>query len=763
MRSSLAGHGHAFDKPSTPYYIRSMSAPQRKARGRFGRLTRDIAGVLSLLVAALASVVALGGGCVGDSGSEPSVPDEPAEQPFFSSVCVAPPRPSAAISLSEVFADLDFERPIALVQADKQAGQSSGRWFLLDQHGLIHSFFEGAGGEIERLQTTDLTDRVNIRAERLDERGLLGIALHPEFPGDPRIFINYTANDGGLVTRVSSLRLDDEGELDPASELVVLQFSQPYTNHNGGQVAFGPDGYLYVGVGDGGDGGDPHQNGQNSNTLLGKILRIDVDQVGEDTAYGIPSDNPYVDGTGLPEIYAIGLRNPWRFSFDRLTGELWVGDVGQNAWEEVSVVDKGGNYGWSTWEGFACFPEGSNCDSSGFTPPVHAYFNPPDDARRSVTGGFVYRGSALPELVGKYVFGDYSTGEIWQLERSSSKRYGAGSSEVSTLMQSGSLISSFAEDQTGELYVLDLGASRVFRIEAGDGAGHSLPQELTDTGCVNRQNPEALAANAVPYEIAQPFWSDGVAKERYIVVPEGKYVSVGDDGDLDVPEGTLLIKNFRHAGKLFETRFFVRHEDGEYSGYSYAHRDDGSAALVEETRVEKVGDLDWIFPGRGTCNQCHTAAAGRSLGLELRQLAIESDGESQLQRLTDAGVFETVPEVVEPYAAIDSSASLEARARAYLHVNCSSCHRPDGPARGGLDLRFDTSLESSGLCEAAEVGRVDTQAGQLLAPGDSSNSVVHARLSRRDEAQMPPLASNLVDEAGAALIAQWIDSLESCP
>jgi mono/diheme cytochrome c family protein len=260
-----------------------------------------------------------------------------------------------------------------------------------------------------------------------------------------------------------------------------------------------------------------------------------------------------------------------------------------------------------------------------------------------------------------------------------------------------------------------------------------------------------------------PFWSDGVSKERYIVLPEGEHLRVLADGDLEVPKGTLLIKNFRHEGKLFETRFYVRHADGEYSGYSYAHRDDGSAELVDETRVEKVGEIDWIYPGRGACNQCHSAAAGRSLGLELRQLAIVDGDDDQLERLTEAGVFSSKPAAFASHPRPDSEESLESRARAYLHVNCSNCHRPDGPARGGLDLRVDTALSSTGLCELAELGKVGTQDGALIAPGDFENSVIHARLSQRGEAQMPPLASNVVDAAGAALIAEWIDSLDGCP
>ncbi len=676
---------------------------------------------------------------------------------FTSAVCVAPPRPSAAIDLVHVFTDLEVETPVALEQAARQEGEPSGRWFVVDQHGLVHSFFEQADGTVTQVNTTDLTDRVAIREERLDERGLLGIALHPNFPTDPRVFFGYTANDGGLVSRISSFEADD-GVIDPDTEIVLLQVSQPYTNHNGGHVMFGPDGYLYAGLGDGGSGGDPQGNGQNTDTLLGTILRIDVDDIGDDTPYGIPEDNPFVDGGGLPEIYAYGMRNPWRFSFDRETGELWAGDVGQDTWEEIDVVEKGGNHGWNVWEGQACFPpEVGDCEEDGFVRALYQYRNPPGDDARSVTGGFVYRGAQLPELVGKYIFADYVTGQMWRLDRDGDE------AQVELLLESGILISAFAEGRDGELYVVDRGRGRVLRIAAGDGAGNVLPAKLTDTGCVHPEDPEQLSDNVIPYEVALPFWSDGIKKERYLVLPEGKRLQVQSDGDVEIPKGAMLIKNFRSEGKLFETRFYVRHDDGEYSGYSYKWNSDGTnAELVETTHEAKVGDRDWIFPGRGECNRCHTAAAGRSLGLELRQLDIMLDGESQLERLTEAGVFEEQPDSVGAFPELDSDAPLEERARAYLHVNCSSCHRPAGPARGGLDLRFERSLSQSGLCEMAELGNLDTADGAYVAPGSAADSVVHVRLSRRDAEGMPPLASNLVDEEGAELIAEWIEGMSDC-
>jgi uncharacterized repeat protein (TIGR03806 family) len=694
--------------------------------------------------------------CARDSKSK--VADASVETPgsFKSDSCVVPPRPSSRIQLVPAFSGLTVNAPVALVQAPRQAGEPSGRWFIVDQGGRLHSFFEQADGSISNLRTTDMTEQVITREERLDERGLLAVALHPAFPQDPRAFVAYTASSDNQGTRFSSFVVRD-GQLDLTSEVVLLHVVEPFSNHNGANVVFGPDGYLYVSLGDGGSHDDPQGNGQNTATLLGSILRIDVDKPSADAAYSIPSDNPFVDGGGAKEIYAYGLRNTWRFSFDRETGELWAGDVGQDHWEEISIIERGGNYGWATREAFVCHPpDVSECQSEGLSPPVYAYEHPGDE-NRSVTGGFVYRGAAMPELVGKYVFGDYSSGEIWQLERTDE------APQVDLLLRSGINISGFAEDRTGELYVLDYGGARVLKVVRGENAGNTLPATLLDTGCFDPKDPSVITDTAIPYEVALPFWSDGVDKQRFLVLPQGESLGELEGGDLELPVGGLTIKNFRHDGRLFETRFFVRHADGEYSGYSYAWRRDGSDAdLVETTRVEKVADLDWVFPGLEACNQCHTAAAGRSLGLELRQLAVSQEGAPQLEELRELGALDGGVNTVA-FPGPDSDATLEERARAYLHVNCSSCHRPAGPARGALDLRYDTALADTGLCEPAQLGNLETLDGLVLSPGDAEQSVLYARLSTRGEAGMPPLASNVVDLRGADLIKEWIESLDSCP
>ena len=298
------------------------------------------------------------------------------------------------------------------------------------------------------------------------EQGLLGLAFHPDFPDDPRLFVYYTDTSGD--TRVSSFSVDPSNpdRADPDSEVQLLFIDQPYGNHNGGALAFGPDGYLYIGVGDGGSGGDPHGNGQKLGTLLAKVLRIDVDSTTGDQAYGIPADNPFVStDSARPEIFALGLRNPWRLSFDRDTGDLWIGDVGQRAWEEIDVAragTSGANFGWNRMEGSHCFRPSDGCDTSGLTVPVTEYSH--DTGGCTVIGGYVYRGSAEPELAGGYLFGDYCSGTIWAIDPS-----GDAFREPTVVAESGATISSFGEDEAGELYVTDLSSGELLRVVASRG------------------------------------------------------------------------------------------------------------------------------------------------------------------------------------------------------------------------------------------------------------------------------------------------------
>jgi glucose/arabinose dehydrogenase len=291
------------------------------------------------------------------------------------------------------------------------------------------------------------------------EQGLLSFVFHPDYAQNGRFFVNYTNQEGDTVVSRFQVNGADPNTADPASEQILMVLNQPFSNHNGGQIQFGPDGYLYIGMGDGGSAGDPENNGQNPATLLGTLLRIDIDN-GE--PYAVPSDNPFVDNPDrADEIWAYGLRNPWRFSFDRGTGDLFLSDVGQRIWEEINfqpAISGGGeNYGWSILEGGHCY-QTENCDSTGTVLPVSEYSH---DSGCSVTGGYVYRGSQFPTLTANYFFADYCTGIVWSLFRQPD-----GSWLQNMVLESGRTVSSFGEDLAGELYLLDHATGEVLQIQA---------------------------------------------------------------------------------------------------------------------------------------------------------------------------------------------------------------------------------------------------------------------------------------------------------
>ncbi|PZC47280.1 MAG: Glucose/arabinose dehydrogenase, beta-propeller fold [Chloroflexi bacterium] len=352
-----------------------------------------------------------------------------------------------ALRLALAFPNLNFQHLTNLVDP----GDGSNRLFATEQDGRI-TVFPSDAGTSEALVFLDISDKVSTGG---NEEGLLGLAFDPAFVENGRFYVYYSAS-GPRRSVISSFAVDPNNpdRADRASERVILEVEQPASNHNGGQLAFGPDGYFYVGLGDGGGRGDPSGNGQNPGTLFGSILRLDVSGEG----YQVPSDNPLAGVAGArDEIWAYGFRNPWRFSFDRVSGDLWAADVGQNAWEEVDIVRPGLNYGWNVMEGFACFEPRSGCDQTGLQLPVVTYGR---EHGCSITGGYVYRGERLPSLQGAYVYGDFCSGKIWSL------RYdGSVVTEHHLLIDSDLQITSFAQDSDGDLYVLSRD-SGIFRLES---------------------------------------------------------------------------------------------------------------------------------------------------------------------------------------------------------------------------------------------------------------------------------------------------------
>ncbi|HSQ35527.1 MAG TPA: PQQ-dependent sugar dehydrogenase [Candidatus Binatia bacterium] len=686
--------------------------------------------------------------------NEPLVPYGLDARP--ASQCPVPQRPPeiASIALEKVFTNITVEYPVAMVQ---EPG-ASAEWYLVEQSGRVRGFT--ANGSALRT-VLDLRQKVIFSGEA----GLLDLAFHPNWLNNHLVFLSYNAlnQSGRLASYIARFQMTGlPWGIDPASEKTRLEVGQPFYNHNGGRIGFGPDGYLYIGLGDGGSGGDPLDQGQNRDVLLGKILRIDVDL---GSPYSVPAANPFASGGGRPEIFAWGFRNPWRWSFDSANGDLWVGDVGQNRWEEIDLVRLGGNYGWRIREGAHCYNP-DPCEKTGLIDPVVEY---PHQEGCSVTAGFVYHGADIPALRGVFLFGDYCSGNIWGVF------YDADGNPFRKLLAaSGLSITAFAQDHSGEVYVLAYNGVIAKLVPAQENQV-PFPTLLSMTGFVNPNYPKLPSACLIPYDLIEPFWSDGAEKERYFYLPDPEKISVNDQGHFDFPIGSVLIKNFLLNGKRIETRLLIRHNDGEWAGYSYEWDEaETDAVLLASARTRSVNGQNWTYPSRAQCLQCHTFAAGRSLGTEIRQLNrhfnYSSSGRSanQLTTYDHIGLLSTpLTAPADKLPVMPKSAagdlSLLARAKAYLHVNCSYCHRPGSSARGEMDLRFDTALPAMNICEFTPLlGSLGIPDARILAPGAPLRSVLLQRIKRQDVFRMPPIGNNLFDNAGILLLENWILSLQNC-
>ncbi|NKB70577.1 MAG: T9SS type A sorting domain-containing protein [Candidatus Latescibacteria bacterium] len=682
-------------------------------------------------------------------------------------VQVASAGPSGAAQLRPVFTGLEFTRPLYLTHA----GDGSGRFFVVERSGLIKVFREGdeAAGVF-----LDIADRVSdFRAEI----GLLGLAFHPQYRDNGRFYVYYIAR--GLVSRLSEFRRFEGDRADVASERILLEVRQPADSHNGGQLAFGPDGYLYWGLGDGANPDDVFANGQDPRTLLGAILRLDIDGGEGDKEYAIPPDNPFVGNRAgwREEIWAWGLRNPWRFSFDPRTGQLWVGDVGQDRWEEINRIEKGGNYGWNMVEGPECLDPAVACSEEEFIGPVWAYDH---SQGRSVIGGYVYRGAAVPGLQGLYIYGDFATGQIWGLEVK-----GDLAVENRAVATAPGLIVSLGQDERGELYVVGLDGT-IMRLEAGPQGGESqIPARLSETGLFADMARQQPAPGLIPYAVNAPLWSDGAPKRRWLALPDSARIGFAQRQAWAFPNGTVLVKNFylpgagdSELGRIVETRLLVKRITGPvWDGFSYEWNEAGTQAVLLTGRASRWftaedlqapgGQRRYLhhFPSGADCIACHTPAAGYVLGVRTGQLNRLYDYgpvvDNQLRSFNHLGLFgqdigqqySQWPQLPDP---LGGEGSVAGRARAYLDANCAHCHRPGGGGRVALDLRYDTPLEDTGLLAAPVLGDMGLEGAQRLAPGSPTRSLMYRRMLDLGRWRMPPLASGRVDQAGLELMVQWI-------
>jgi len=418
----------------------------------------------------------------------------------FLFVLTVPALLRAQVVLENAFPALSFNRPVDL----QHAGDGSNRLYVVEQSGRILTFDNSSAVTVSAV-FLDIRSRVNSSG---NEEGLLGLAFDPAFTQNGYFYVNYTAsNPRRTVISRFSMAPGAPHVADALSERVLLEFPQPYSNHNGGQIAFGPDGFLYIATGDGGSGGDPQNNAQNLGNLLGKILRIDVSREVADKRYAIPADNPFAGNTAghREEIWAYGLRNPWRFSFDRVSGRLWTGDVGQNRFEEVDIIERGKNYGWRVMEGFVCYNPASGCDESGLEKPVVTYGRS-DGA--SITGGYVYRGTRVPELQGKYIYADFVSGNIWALDYA-----GPGNAENTMLLRSSQNIASFGVDAANELYACSF-SGEVLRFTSTVSSASPAPQR---TGLsIDSFHPHPVSAEDAKLHVRVSVPESGYARLRVV-------------------------------------------------------------------------------------------------------------------------------------------------------------------------------------------------------------------------------------------------------
>lgn len=665
------------------------------------------------------------------------------------------------LAIVQAFPNLSFQNPLFLTHA----GDGTDRLFIVEQGGLIKVFNNAPNAPASGVNT--FLNISTLLSSTSAEEGLLGLAFDPNYETNGFFYVYYTA-PSPLRSVVARYHVSSNPNVaDPSSGVPILEFDQPYTNHNGGCLAFGPDGYLYIASGDGGSGGDPENRAQNLTTLLGKILRIDV----RTDPYSIPLTNPFAThATNRKEIFAYGLRNPWRISFDRMTGLLWVGDVGQNQTEEVDIVRAGNNMGWKPCEGNHVYGGSAGCPAQ-YTPAITTYEH---DLGQSITGGYVYRGNTVPALTGKYLYGDFVSGRVWALTYNS-----AGPSTTTQIATFNAGLSSFGEDQAGEVYITGYGDGRIYKFqESGSTVTPMVPARLSETGLFTNAANLTAVPGLITYDVNVPLWSDGALKKRWIGIPGTEQIQFNRDTPWVFPTGTIFVKHFvlptgGGNSKRVETRIMYNGSLG-WAGYTYKWNAAGTDAdLVPSTGLTEditVGTTtqSWRYPARGECMSCHTPVAGRALGLNTHQLnmnfAYPSQLDNQLRAWNHIGLFETnipAPATLPAYPPwYDLTGNKENLSRAYLAVNCSQCHQPGGTTPTNIDFRYTTPISQTNLVNVPPTaGSLGLTNPARILPGDHASSLVWERMNRTDAFRMPPLGTSKVDSSALSVVQQWINSL----
>ena len=738
--------------------------------------------------------------------------------------------PTTSLQLVNAFPGLSFDEPVCLASPPGD----TKRLFVCEREGLIWLIPDVTAVTPAKVLFLDLKTLLDNRVvedrpkEALrtgdDELGLLGLAFHPNYASNRYFYLAYSVNigaSGNLYDRLSrfTTQAGNPSAPDANSEVAYLDQRDNAGNHNGGDLHFGPDGYLYYSMGDEGGQADQQLNAQRiDKDFFSAIMRLDVDKkegnlapnahpnpnasapligaIGNDAGvarYSIPADNPFVGATtfnGLAvdplyvrsEFWAVGLRNPWRFSFDPLTGDLWCGDVGGDSREEINKITKGGNYGWVYREGASTGPWTTHSHPAapaGFS-PIEPFYHYPHSGPANfngdvVIGGIVYRGGRIASLYGKYLFADFEDGHIWAMN--------PDDKQVTWLFNNGG-ISAFGVDPSNQDPLLaDQGGGEIWRIVSNTTIG-AFPDTLTKTGLFSDVATLTPAPGLVPYTVNLPFWSDHAIKSRWFTVPNPTATFTwSQDGLWGLPAGTVWVKHFDMemersnpaSKKRIETRLIVKNASGAY-GVSYKWNAAGTeATLVEDGGTSFTLNITdngnaapqlWNIPARGQCMICHTPQAGHALSFNTRQLNLPNDmsghAGNQLSTLFTQGYLSSnpgspnlLPRHVRPG---EDDYSVEAQVRSYLAVNCSYCHRAGGTALGQWDGRPELLLSETGLVNGDATNNGGNPLNKLVVPGDATHSIVLNRVAATNGfTRMPPLASNVIDTAAVSLLTTWIN------
>ncbi len=700
---------------------------------------------------------------------------------------VGSPDPPAPYRTQVAFPKLKFDEPLAMTFVP-----GSNRLVVVEHFGKVYTF-EQRRDVMGKELFLDLAKVLEV--QRIST---LGIAFHPKFVDNGFVFISYRRSGEKRGTKVARFRVSPSQpwQVDPASHEVLIDWHS--AGHDGGCLKFGPDGYLYIGIGDGGGLHDPVQRGQDLSYLNSSILRIDIDRRQDDLGYRIPQENPFRDTPGArPEIWAYGFRQPWKLSFDRETGELWAADVGEDLWESVYRVQRAGNYGWSVNEGGRPFRPQRRRGPTPMLKPVVAHDH---SMFRSITGGFVYRGRQQEMLQGQYIYGDYDTGKIWALGLDEDRIV-----EHRELCDSTLRIAGFAEDRVGELYLVDHVGGQIHSLVPNEVAdtSNTFPRKLSETGLFASTKDHVPAPGVLPYQVLAPQWTDGSTKQRFVALPGNAVIEFeavrfpyrgGRDG-WKFPDGAVLVETHTLAmdtadprsGRRLETRILHQERipgseangDQYWRGYTYVWNDQQTDALLlespggldrtftikDESAANGMRQQTWHFPGRTECMVCHTMAAKYVLGLQTLQVnrALgKGDDRNQLSHFQSLGLFAAdlpqpppaLPRLVDYH---DPNEPLHDRARSYLHANCAHCHRNGGGGNADFFVMASIDLRATQMVNApAKHGSFYIPQARIVSQHDPYRSLIYYRMATLGSGRMPRLGSRVVDQQGLDLIYQWI-------